>query len=77
MAFGDESASRETARRIESDRPGWLVVWGAYSKQYIAFPLFHAPKGTIVVAVYPDALVARMEAAEQTAKGASSGGWAQ
>jgi hypothetical protein len=73
MSFGDEHEGRETAREIEAQRPGWMVVWGTYTKEYVAFPLFHAPGGTVVIAVYPEALVARMEAAERTAKGAISG----
>jgi hypothetical protein len=72
MSFGGEHEGHETAREIESQRPGWMVVWGIYTKEYVAFPLFHAPEGTVVIAVYPEALVARMEAAERTAKGATS-----
>lgn len=69
MSFGNEQESREAARQIESARPGWLVIWGIYSREYVAFPLFRTPRGIVVVAAYPEALVARMEAAERTAKG--------
>ncbi len=30
---------------------------GAYTQQFVAFPLFDAPQGMIVTAIYPDALV--------------------
>jgi hypothetical protein len=73
VSFGNEQEGREVARQIESQRPGWLVVWGVYSREYVAFPLFRAGRGTVVVAVYPEALLARMETAERTAKGTISG----
>ncbi len=55
--------------QIELQRPGWMVVWGVYSRQYVAFPLFAAPAGTIVAAAYPPALESRMQAAELRAQG--------
>ncbi len=63
----ETEANRETARQIELQRPGWMVLWGVYSKQYVAFPLFPAPPGTILTARYSPALAARMAAAEHTA----------
>jgi hypothetical protein len=69
MSPEETEANWETARQIESQRPGWMVLWGAYSKQYVAFPLFAAPPGTIVTARYAPALAARMQAAERTAQG--------
>ena len=68
---GDENeANRETARQIELQRPGWMVLWGVYSKQYVALPLFAAPAGTILTARYAPALAPRMAAAERRAQGA-------
>jgi hypothetical protein len=69
MPAEDDEANRETARQIELQRPGWMVLWGAYSKQYVAFPLFAAPAGTILTARYAPALASRMQAAERRAQG--------
>jgi hypothetical protein len=65
----EAEANRETARQIELQRPGWMVLWGVYSKQYVAFPLFAAPPGTILIARYAPALAARMAAAERRMQG--------
>lgn len=61
MPSADNDANRETARNIECRLPGWMVVWGIYSKQFVAFPLFAAPAGTIVTGSYPPAVINRME----------------
>jgi hypothetical protein len=70
MPADDHEANRETARQLESQRPGWMVLWGVYSKQYVAFPLSAAPAGTILTARYAPALAPRMAAAERRAQGA-------
>lgn len=69
MSPEEAEANRETACQLELRRPGWMVLWGAYSKQYVAFPLFAAPPGTILAAAYPPALESRMQAAEVRAQG--------
>jgi hypothetical protein len=69
MSPEDDEANRETARQIELQRPGWMVLWGVYSKQYVAFPLFAAPPGTILAAAYLPALESRMQTAELRAQG--------
>jgi hypothetical protein len=56
---------RDIARGIEEKLPDWLVLWGVYTRQFIAFPLFDAPRGTILTANYPDALVDRIRDAER------------
>ncbi|HLX51275.1 MAG TPA: hypothetical protein VKS82_23365 [Streptosporangiaceae bacterium] len=53
------------AEDIRKQRPGWLVVFGVYSRQFVAFPLFAVTKRTILAARYPDALIDRMVRAEQ------------
>jgi hypothetical protein len=60
-----DDASRAQAEEIQRQRPGWLVLWGCYSRRYVAFPLFPVRRRVIVVAYYPDALVARMDEAER------------
>ena len=69
MSDDEHEANRERARQIELQRPGRMVVWGVYSKQYVAFSLFAAPTGTILAAAYPPALESRMQAAELRAQG--------
>ncbi len=70
MSPADEhETNRETARQIELQRPGWMVLWGVYSRQYVAFPLSAAPPGTILAAAYAPALESRMQTAERRAQG--------
>jgi hypothetical protein len=61
----DDDECRELAQEIERERPGWLVVWGVYSKCFVAFPLFPVQRRTILVVSYPDALLSRMEEVER------------
>ena len=61
----DDDEARELARRIEREYPRWIVVFGAFTKQFICFPRFPAEPGTVVVASYPGALPARMKYAER------------
>lgn len=57
---------QDAAREIEQQLPGWMVVYGCFTHQYVAFPLFPAaPAGTILAAAYPPALVNRMRQAER------------
>ena len=51
--------------KIRMKKAHWLVVWGTYTRQFVAFPLFDAPRGTILAAGYPDALTGRMREAER------------
>jgi hypothetical protein len=60
----DDDEARELARRIEREHPRWIVMFGAFTKQFICFPRFPAMPGTVVVASYPGALPARMRHAE-------------
>jgi len=64
MPFADDDAHRETAKRLARDFPNWLIVWGIYTRQYVAFPLFDAPRGTILAARDPSALAARLQQTE-------------
>jgi hypothetical protein len=60
-----DDEGRATAERINRIRPQWLVIWGSYSHRYWAFPLFEMRPRAIVHAGYPDALLPRMDEAEQ------------
>ena len=59
------ATAREAAHAIEQQPPGWMVLYGLYSHQFVAFPLFPAPRGTILTAAYPPALITRIQQAEQ------------
>jgi len=63
--FDDNNELREIARHLEEESPNWLVLWGTYTHQFVAFPRFDAPRGTIVTAIYPDALVGRTQEVER------------
>lgn len=65
MDYADENQHRKTADEIGHQWPGWIVLWGCYSHQFVAFPLFPALPGAIVAAHYPDGLTARMQDIEQ------------
>ena len=55
------------AAQLQRDHKHWLVMWGCYTRTYIAFPLFAAPRGTILTAAAPAEMVAKMRRQERTA----------
>jgi hypothetical protein len=61
----DDDACRAVAEDIQRQRPDWLVLWGTYSKRFVAFPLFILRQRVIVIAHYPDALLARLDEVER------------
>lgn len=65
MAPDDEDECRAIAKEIQRERPEWMVLFGCYSRHFVAFPLFALRRRVIVTAHYPDALVARMDKAER------------
>lgn len=48
--------------------PNWMVVWGVYSGEFVAFPLFSAPAESLLAATYRPALISRMREAERRTK---------
>lgn len=65
MLREEDEACRAIAEEIQRQRPGWLVIWGVFSRRYTAYPLFPVSRRVIVVAYYPKALVERMDSAER------------
>jgi hypothetical protein len=63
--FAAHDEPGEIARHLEAKSSNWLVLWGVYTHQFVAFPRFDAPRGTIVTAIYPDALIDRMQGVER------------
>ena len=64
MSGIDDDESRAIAERIEQENPGWIVIFGVFTKQFVCIPRFPAPPGTMVVAQYPDAVLPRMREVE-------------
>jgi hypothetical protein len=62
-----EDACRRAAARLQRDHQHWMVMWGCYTRRYVAFPLFPAPRGTILTAVAPAELAAKMRRQERSA----------
>jgi hypothetical protein len=57
--------AREAAQRAERENPGWIVLFGVFTKEFVCFPRFPAPAGTIVTSHYPDAILQRMRMIER------------
>jgi diguanylate cyclase (GGDEF)-like protein len=62
-----EDEGRRVAAGIEEQNAGWMIVFGALTRQFVAFPLFAAGPGTCVATVDPHALACRMRVVEATA----------
>lgn len=62
--MSDYPAEREAAKKVESQRPGWMVIWGVYSEEYVAIPLFRDGSGLILASGSTSALVTRMQEVE-------------
>jgi hypothetical protein len=54
-----------TAEQIQQQRPQWMIIYGCYSHRYWAYPLFPVSRRVIIHASYPDALIDRLDRAEQ------------
>jgi hypothetical protein len=61
----DDDAAREIAEQMEREHPGWIVVFGSYSREFVCFPRFQAPPGFLIVAMYPKAAAERMSEVER------------
>ncbi len=59
-AASADDVAREAAEQAERENPGWIVLFGVFTKEFVCFPRFPAPTGTIVTALYPDAILPRM-----------------
>ena len=57
---GYDQAARQMACRLQGAHPGWLVLWGTYSREFWAYPCLPVPAGTILHAPDADTLTARI-----------------
>lgn len=60
VAEGFDQQMKDEAKRIEAENPLWLIVFGVFTKQFVAYPCFPVPPRTMAVATYPPVLIARM-----------------
>ena len=73
LAPGTNDDMLRVARELESGNPLWIVVFGVYTQQFVGFPRFDVPSGTMAVAHYPGALTERMRAIEKEHSGCPPG----
>jgi hypothetical protein len=50
----------ERAAQIQHDNPSWMVMFGNFSREYVAFPLFPVPPGLVLSDKNPADLAARL-----------------
>ena len=58
--FRDRESARVMAGRLMDVFPAWLVLWGAYTREFWAFPYFDAPAGTVLSDADSGVLAGRM-----------------
>ena len=59
----DDARQRDIAGQMQRAHPGWMVVFGSYSRMFWAFPPF-GPRGGYFAAADPGHLERRIRAAE-------------
>jgi hypothetical protein len=64
-----DPGQRERATRLGQVFPHWLILWGAWSQCYWAYPRFRAPRGTILHAADPGDLAAQMRQVQAAVAG--------
>jgi hypothetical protein len=47
---GNADDGHRIADELERAHPQWMVVWGSFSRQFVAFPLFGPPRPHISAA---------------------------
>ena len=60
----DDNIGHAIAGRIERERPRWMVVFGGYSGQFVAFPLFDTPSPLRIETRHASQLVNHIERTE-------------
>ncbi len=56
---------REQAAKLDRENPRWLVVWGIFSLEFVAFPLFDVPDGIVLCSRSAPELLRRMRQTEK------------
>ena len=53
----DTGRAVQVAERLEEDNPDWVIMYGSYSREYVAFPVYpDAPDNSYCSAKDPTAL---------------------
>lgn len=65
----EKQQRRADCALVEQVFPSWLVLWGAHSREFFAFPTFDAPAGTMASGSSPNDVARRMRAIERAALG--------
>lgn len=65
MSRAEDDAGREIAKELEQQHPRWIVIFGAFTREFVCLPRFAAPPGVKVVAPYPEAAAERMAKVER------------
>jgi hypothetical protein len=60
-----DSRYAEVAAELQDQHPAWLVVWGEYSRLYLAYPWPLAPSGRWLTSADPAELLRQMEDIER------------
>jgi hypothetical protein len=58
----------DTAAQIQALHPRWLILWGAHSRRFWAYPRFGTSPGTVIAEKGTLELLTRMDHAEQDAR---------
>jgi hypothetical protein len=61
----DDEDHSEQAARLDRDNPRWMIVWGTFSHEFVAFPLFDVPSGTVLCCRSGPEMERRMRQVEQ------------
>jgi len=65
MSLAEDNEGREIAEELEQQHPRWIVIFGAFTREFVCIPRFAAPPGLKVVAIYPKAAAGRMSEIEK------------
>lgn len=65
MNADDPPDGPQAAERLQDENPQWLVLYGSWTRELVAFALFGAPPGTWVAAKDAETLVRRMRQTER------------
>ncbi len=66
---------REQAARLDAEEPGWVIVYGPWSRRFMAFAAWPVSRGLVVDARTPEELWEAMRDAEMTDAAMSGGRW--
>jgi hypothetical protein len=65
MPKDDDEESRAVASELEKANPRWIVIFGIHTRQFVCYPRFDAPRGTMIADCYPEAVAGHMRELER------------